>query len=123
MGQWRECCAIARNIANKGTPKHLLVNKILYYPIAHFYYYASMVSDEMEKRGYKCDFSKFTKHITLDTVYITYNQLFSHWHNPRYLLQCYYNLQEKYDCGGITEAEYKKIYDKVQAISKYYVWG
>lgn len=25
------------------------------------------------------------------------------WHNDRYFLQCFYNLQEKHDCGGITE--------------------
>jgi len=26
-----------------------------------------------------------------------------------YLKQCYYNLQEKYDCGGISEEEWEKI--------------
>ena len=33
------------------------------------------------------------------------------WHNDRYLAQCYYNLQEKYDCGGISEDEWQKIED------------
>ena len=33
IGQWRECCLIAKNIAEKGTPNHLLVNKIISYPI------------------------------------------------------------------------------------------
>ena len=63
LGQWRECCLIAKNIAEKGTPNHILVNKIMDYPIEHFYRYASEVSDEMESRGYKCDFSKFTQYI------------------------------------------------------------
>ena len=31
LGQWRECCAIARNIAVNGTPNHVLVNKVLDY--------------------------------------------------------------------------------------------
>lgn len=29
LSQWRECCAICSNIANKGTPNHILVNKIM----------------------------------------------------------------------------------------------
>lgn len=32
------------------------------------------------------------------------------WHNERYFLQCFYNLQEKYDCGGILEEDWQKIY-------------
>lgn len=32
-------------------------------------------------------------------------------HNDRYLKQCYYNLQEKYDRGIITEEEWQKIYN------------
>lgn len=34
IAQWRECCAIANNLASKGTLNHLLVNKITEYPIA-----------------------------------------------------------------------------------------
>lgn len=30
-------------------------------------------------------------------------------HNDRYLKQCYYNLQEKYDRGIITQEEWEKI--------------
>jgi 3-methyladenine DNA glycosylase AlkD len=30
-------------------------------------------------------------------------------HNDRYLKQCYYNLQEKYDRGIITKEEWQKI--------------
>ena len=76
LGQWRECCLIAKSISENGTPNHILVNKIMDYPIEHFYYYASHISDEMEKRGYKCDFSKFTKYITIEKCHITYNDLF-----------------------------------------------
>ena len=31
LSQWRECCAICSNIANKGTSNHILVNKIMNY--------------------------------------------------------------------------------------------
>ena len=30
LGQWRECCCIAKSIHDKGSPNHLLVNKIIY---------------------------------------------------------------------------------------------
>ena len=35
LGQWREVCAIARNIAVNGTTNHVLVNKVLDYGAGH----------------------------------------------------------------------------------------
>ena len=35
--------------------------------------------------------------------------LFPDWHNDRYLEQCYFNLEEKYDCGGVAQEWFKKI--------------
>lgn len=37
-------------------------------------------------------------------------------HNDRYLKQCYYNLQEKYDRGIITKEEFEKIENRVKEI-------
>ena len=105
LGQWRECCLIAKNIAEKGTPNHLLVNKIMDYPLAHFRQYAVDVWFEMIARGYNCDYSKFEKYVPKMEP-IPKDEIFKHWHNKRYLLQCYYNLEEKYDCGGISEEEW-----------------
>jgi hypothetical protein len=34
-----KCCCIAKNIANKGTPNHLLVNKVLEYHYNNFNHY------------------------------------------------------------------------------------
>lgn len=111
LGQWRECCCIARNIAVNGTPNHLLVNKIMDYPAGHFWKYGYLVMCEMEKRGFKCDFEKFEQWIDKPYALITpeVQDLFPDWHNKRYLLQCLSNLQEKHDCGGIPEDEYEKI--------------
>lgn len=111
LGQWRECCCIARNIAVNGTPNHLLVNKIMDYPAGHFWKYGYLVMCEMEKRGFKCDFEKFEQWIDKPYALITpeVQDLFPDWHNDRYLLQCLSNLQEKHDCGGIPEDEYEKI--------------
>lgn len=106
LSQWRECCCIARNISVNGTPNHLLVNKILDYDLSDFYSYSILVSNEMLRRGYKVDRSKFEKYCKCDRFI---SRPFEGWHNDRYFLQCFYNLQEKYDCGGMTELEWCKI--------------
>ena len=107
LGQWRECCAIARNISVKGTPNHILVNKIMDYPLEHFIAYTSLVRDELIRRNYKINGSNFTKwFIEWDKFTIDYNELFEGWHNVCYLRQCFFNLQEKYDCGGISDIEF-----------------
>lgn len=109
LGQWRECCAIAKNIYLNNTPNHILVNKIMNYPLEHFHYYAGLVHDELHSRGYTCDYNKFDKWIHLEENHCTYENLFKDWHNERYFLQCFYNLQEKYDCNGITKDEWTLI--------------
>ena len=109
LGQWRECCCIAKNIAEKGTPNHILVNKIMDYPIEHFITYSHYIYKEICQRGYKADWTKFQKYSENRTLLIEYDSLFKDWHNDRYLRQCFYNLQEKYDCGGISEEEWKRI--------------
>jgi uncharacterized protein (TIGR02328 family) len=111
--QWRECCAIARNIAVNGTPNHLLVNKILKFPTIHFFIYASMIIEEMRNRGYRVSqrsLDNFQKNYdSFKDGRLEPNDIFSRWHNDRYLRQCLYNLQEKYDCGGISECCWIKI--------------
>ena len=111
LGQWRECCLIAKNIAEKGTPNHILVNRVNGYPIEHLWKYGYLVSDEMEKRGYKCNYMKFDK--WFDNSYNfetpTNENLFKNWHNERYLAICIANLCEKYDCGGISREEFEKM--------------
>lgn len=123
LSQWRECCCIARNIAINGTPNHILVNKILDYPLGMFTTYTRFVRDEMIRRGYnisKQALNNYRDNINqcserLDNYNITeygpLSMLYEDWHNNRYLKQCFYNLQEKYDCGAIPEIEWQKIRD------------
>ena len=116
LGQWRECCCIASNIAKNGTPNHILVNKISSYPLSHFLTYTiDYVVSEMKKRGYKVNVDKFWKHFSPGEAYEVpeFKELFDGWHNERYLNQCFYNLQEKFDCGGITDTEWNKITKKI----------
>lgn len=109
LGQWRECCLIAKNIAETGTPNHLLVNRIMDYPLCHFSLYSEMVFSELLWRDCTADSSKFTKNLPLGSTVIGKDDLFANWHDKRYYRQCYYNLQEKFDCGGISREEFTKI--------------
>lgn len=111
VGQWRECCLIAKNIAEKGTPNHLLVGRIMYYSEEHFVGYCSLVFDEMKRRGYKANWESVNKYFCSTTKPKNDEVVYCFWHNNKYLTQCFYNLQEKYDCGGMTEAEYNDICD------------
>lgn len=127
-GQWRECCLIAKQISEKGTPNHILVNRIMDYPLYHFTIYSKIVYNEMINRGYKCDFNKFTEYITPALRKTTYSWnsvdkklLFCNWHNETYLKECLYNLEEKAICGGIKYEEWKPIYEKYK--NKYELWG
>ena len=119
LGQWRECCCIAKNIATNETPNHLLVNKVLNYPAIHFLVYTNMILAEMKNRGYKISekaYLNFHKNLrnakpyfVNANLFIKNDEVFPDWHNARYLRQCLYNLQEKYDCGGISKEEWNEI--------------
>ena len=120
LGQWRECCAIIKNIKEKGTPNHLLVNKIMDYNLKHFYTYGLYVFIETEHRDYKCNLRKFDQYFKGGKIVKTFDELFDGWHNERYLDQCFYNLQEKFDCGGMTEEEWEKVSKKYYEIKEKY---
>ena len=115
VAQWRELSAIAGNLNTKGTPNHILVNKILDYPREHFISYALYVRQEMTRRGYRTMESVWNKiYCTRESDYgeleiVPLEDLFPGWHNDRYLEQCYFNLEEKYDCGGVDEEWFKKV--------------
>ena len=61
VAQWRELSAAAGNIKNKGTPNHILINKIMDYPFDHFITYAKLIRAEMTKRGYQTRDSVWNK--------------------------------------------------------------
>ena len=110
-GQWRECCLIAKAL-HDGNLNHILVNRVKEYDISHLWAYSVMVCDEMKRRGYNVNFSRFANHIQHVIIKpVKASELFDGWHNDRYLRQCLYNLEEKAICGGIPADEWQKIYD------------
>lgn len=120
LGQWRECCAIMGNIAKKGTPNHVLVNSILDYPYCDMYAYCMLVRSEFANRGYRINFEKiealFKEQTALQYGVRAGRPIFDGWMNDRYLTQNYYNLQEKYDCGAISDEEWRKIEERYEEL-------
>ncbi len=111
VAQWREVSAIAGSIIKNGTPNHLLVNKVLNYDFDHFISYSKLVKDEITARGYRTTSTVWDKIVNLEPSWkeVPINELFPDWHTGRYLKQCYYNLEEKYDCGGISPEDWDEI--------------
>ena len=119
VAQWRECCAIARSIAVNGSPKHILVNKIMDYPMDEFWAYTRRVYHEMRSRGYSCDFSCFAQwfpKVAVSDKEVDEIDIFANWHTKRYFWQCYANLEEKYDCGGVPEEDWHRIEDRMKEV-------
>ena len=129
IAQWRELCCIAKNVADKGTPNHALVNKVLNYSWIHFNTYTNLVIQEIQNRGYKISknsYLKFCENSSKardyfdnrpDNVCIkSLDDVYKSWHNEKYYVQCFYNLEEKHDCGLISDNEWEKI---IKAYIKY----
>lgn len=108
LGQWRECCCIAKAVQD-GNLNHILVNRVKGYPIEHLYAYGVLVGKEMERRGIKVNPETFLRYF-YDYEEVLHElpgeEIFPDWHNRRYFWQCLYNLEEKHDCQGVTDDEW-----------------
>ena len=121
LGQWRERCLIAKNLQEKGTPKHIIANRVKSYSISHLWSYGMEVASELIKRGYEVNENSFTKYFNNATLRrISHKDIFKKWHDNIYLTICYYNLLEKYYCGAVDKEEFGKFCDYCEdKINKY----
>lgn len=112
VSQWRECIAIKRQW-EKGTLKHRLVSYVKNYNKEYFMQYLSELDIELTIRKIKHQNKYYDEILEFCEEDIdgtaNFQPLNYPEHNDRYLKQCYYNLQEKYDRGIITKEEWEKI--------------
>ena len=112
LSQWRECIAIKRQW-EKGTLKHRLVSYVMNYDKTYFYIYVVKVVDELTlNRKIKINMNLFWEIQRFCAPVPIKEESFNKYypqHNDRYFKQCYYNLEEKYDRGIISEEEWKPI--------------
>lgn len=111
IAQWREISAIAGSIQKKGTPNHVLVNFVLNYSYDHFISYAAEVRSEMTKRGYRTMDSVWNKitSLKLNWTQLPHDEIYKEKMNNNYMVVCYWNLWEKFNCGGISAIDFEKI--------------
>ena len=115
VAQWRELSAIAGNIKTKGTPNHILVNKVMDYPMNHFITYAALVREDMKQRGYRTMDKVWEKICSVcdgDYNILPLNEIYPDWMDEDYYWICYHNLKEKWMCGGITDEDWDRIKDE-----------
>lgn len=110
-GQYREIFLIIRELKVKGTPNHILVNKINNYPLTHLAAFLRELIKEMDIRKIKYNADKVSEAYAFlgEPGQLSPAALYDGWHNERYLKQCLYNLQEKADCGRPEEKEWQII--------------
>lgn len=90
-----------------------LINFVYDYPKEDLLNYSVIVIQAFLKRGYKFNMNNFNEYFgNLSWIECFSGDIFKEKMNERYLKQCLYNLQEKYDCGGISQKEWQKIEDK-----------
>ena len=124
LAQWRECVGIANTLIRSSKVNHTTINRLNDYPIIHFNLYCNLIVNEMRKRNFKVaqhyldnfavelgfkDDIEFEYLFDEETIKINDTYLFDEWHNDRYLKQCYYMFQEKYDTNMINLSEWEKI--------------
>ena len=114
VSQWRECSSIAASIQKNGTPNHILVNFVMDYDFDHFISYSYYVRQEMTKRGYRTMNKVWDKIISLKPNYtlLPLDEVYPEKMNKQGLTYkniCYWNLFEKFLCGGISLKEWTKI--------------
>ncbi len=96
IAQKRECDLIWKDLFNGKQTNHILINYIHNYTYEDLFEYYSLLADEFKKRGFKFNYSEY---ITMDYCRKPSHRCFVNHHNQQYLIQCFYNLQEKYVRG------------------------
>lgn len=111
VAQWRELSSIAKAIKEKGTPNHILVNFVMDYDLDHFINYAAAVQCELCSRGYRASDAVWKKIEDLkpDWIPMGLEEVYPEKMDEMYLNICFWNLYEKFLCGGITKQEFEKI--------------
>lgn len=125
LAQWREL-----NSIYKKQDKHILINYVYEYPKENLLYYSVLVINEMTNRKIKIKINNFSKYFDdkdfrKSVKFNDGDNPFPQHHNFRYFVQCFYNLQEKYDRGqkDFSKEEYfklKKLFKVVKEFKVYY---
>lgn len=98
IAQYRELGSIY-----KKQNKHILINYVYEYSKHDLLVYSLLVLSEIQKRGFRTrsttNFDSYFEGVYLKDIDYEHYIPFKNHQTDRYLLQCFFNLQEKYDRG------------------------
>ena len=124
LSQKREIDLIWKNLEQGKETHHILIDYIwdCSFPELKLAYYYYLLKLEFDKRGYKFKNNSILKNVNSDTFKDMYGYKVTPYgeHNLDYLLQCYYNLEEKYQRGqkDFTKEEFNRLHYAISKIKR-----
>ena len=112
---WKDIRTLQKSMQRHHRIDYVNSRRLLEYKPSHFLAYTILVTKELSRRGIKPkqksldDFIDWIKSTGAFDTPVSDNLLLIHWHNDRYLKQCYYACQELYDCGVLTQEQLSPI--------------
>lgn len=109
VSQWRELI-----VAMDSDYRSILIKHVDTNPKSHLKAYADLLIEELKNRGIRLKTDPYNKYLKFASTIkegCSIKEIFPDHDNDRYLRQCFYNLQEKYD-GGQKDFT-KEVYDKL----------
>ena len=99
LSQKRECDLIWKDISNGKQTNHILINYMWEYDIEDFVIYYCMLQDEFKRRNFNFNSNTYFNMLFWAREFNLKKTPFEKHHTNRYLIQCFFNLQEKYERG------------------------
>lgn len=112
ISQKREADLMFKDYLNDRQTNHILINYVWEYDIKHFISYYVLLEEEFKRRGYSFDKKVLSKVLAKSGNFVEFiKEPFPYHHNDRYLVQNFFNLEEKFDRGqkDFSEEEYRKL--------------
>lgn len=111
ISQKKDCDLIWKNVKNSKKTNDILINYIWEYDLVHLASYYYLLEEEFKNRGIN-----FNDNCSVAYLYADLKKIpFKNHHNNKYLLECFFNLKEKFDCGqkDFDKKTYNALYNCV----------
>jgi uncharacterized protein (TIGR02328 family) len=100
LSQKREVDLMFRDYLEGRKTNHILINYVWEYDISHLISYYVLLEEEFKRRGYTFNKKTLSKVLVKSGNFVEYtSEPFPYHHNGRYLIQNFFNLEEKFDRG------------------------
>ena len=100
LSQKREVDLMFRDYLNDKKTNHILINYVWEYDISHLISYYVLLEEEFKRRGYIFNKKTLSKVLAKSGNFVELvEKPFPNHHTTRYMIQNFFNLEEKFDRG------------------------